>query len=250
MRSSNRLASFGLALALACAPQILAQRAMAGGMAADGSEHPATISLSGTGHISAVADMAVVTSGVVSEARTASDALTANSRAMNSVIEAIRSSGIASKDIQTSGFSVSPRYASRTNRSDNLEAPQIVGYRVNNGLTIRVRDLGILGILLDGMVTNGANSIGGISFVVSRADEKLDAARTMAITDARRKAALYAAAAGASLGRIRTISETNGYQPAPRAMAMKAMGEAAQVPVEIGEETLSVSVNVVWELEQ
>ncbi|AXS41422.1 SIMPL domain-containing protein [Breoghania sp. L-A4] len=247
MTVSRRLPAALLVLALASAPLLLAQPARADGMEPTPSQ--ATISLSGTGRITAAADLAVVTSGVVSEARTASDALVANSRAMNNVISAIRHAGIAGKDIQTSGFSVSPRYSNRPARELELDSPEIVGYRVNNGLTIRVRDLASLGTLLDGMVTNGANSIGGISFVVSNADEKLDAARTMAIEDARRKAELYAAAANASLGRIRTISETNGYSPAPRAMAMKAM-EAAPVPVEVGEETLSVSVHVEWELMQ
>ena len=248
MKSPSRLAILSLSLVLGLSSMPLARNALADGMEQDRKETTATISLSGTGHTNAVADMAVVTSGVVSEGRTASDALAANSRAMNGVIDAIRSAGIATKDIQTSGFSVSPRYANQQIRQDIPEAPQIVGYRVNNGLTIRVRDLNILGTLLDAMVTSGANSIGGISFVVSKADEKLDAARTKDIADARRKATLYATAAGAALGRVREISESGGYQPAPRAMAMKAMSEAAMVPVEIGEETLSVTVNVVWEL--
>ena len=247
MTVSRRPHALLLCLALAWTPQLFTQPALADGT--EPAANQATINLSGTGRITAAADLAVVTSGVVSEARTASDALVANSRAMNNVIGAIRQAGIASKDIQTSGFSVSPRYSNRPARDLDLDAPEIVGYRVNNGLTIRVRDLASLGTLLDGMVTNGANSIGGISFVVSNADEKLDAARTMAIEDARRKAELYAAAANASLGRIRSIAETNGFSPAPRAMAMKAM-EAAPVPVEIGEETLSVSVNVEWELLQ
>lgn len=267
MKPSIRLASpsrvlvlaAGLFMAVFCASLLAPQPSLADGMANEmtdrlvGDETPesqqvATIHLSGTGHINAVADMAVVTSGVVSEARTANDALAANSRAMNDVIDAIRGTGITTKDIQTSGFSVSPRYASQQIRQDIPDAPQIVGYRVNNGLTIRVRNLNVLGTLLDAMVTNGANSIGGISFVVSKADEKLDSARTMAIADARRKADLYAAAAGAEVGRVRMISESGGFQPAPRAMAMKAMGESSRVPVEIGEETLSVTVNVVWEL--
>lgn len=249
MSLTRRIAVLGLTAALAWGADGLSRRALADDMPAPATaEKPATIQVTGTGRITAVADMAMVTSGVVSEARTASDALSANSQAMNSVIDAIRRAGIASKDIQTSGFSVSPLYANRPNRQDELERPEIVGYRVNNGLTIRVRNLTILGTLLDAMVTNGANSIGGISFVVSGADEKLDAARTLAMADAKRKADLYAAAAGATVGRVRTIAESGGYQPVPRVMAMKAMAEAMPAPVEIGEETLSVTVDVLWEL--
>ena len=211
----------------------------------------ATMSLTGTGEVTATPDMAVVTSGVVSQAKTAREALTANTDAMTGLIAEIKSAGIEARDIQTNGFSISPRYAERRDSNGNwLEDRKIVGYQVNNGVVVRVRDLSRLGALLDAMVTKGANNIGGINFIVSDADKRRDEARTAAVADVKRKAELYAKAAGVRLGRILSIDEGNVSRPQP-VMMMRAMKEdAAAVPVEAGEETLSVNVTITWQLEQ
>ncbi|MBA5777872.1 SIMPL domain-containing protein [Stappia sp. F7233] len=208
-----------------------------------------TIDLVGRGTVTAAPDMAFVTSGVVSDADTAAEAMKANSAAMTQVVDAIKGAGIEARDIQTSGFSVSPRYAQvkRTNGEEHLK---IVGYRVSNGVTVRVRDLSKLGSLLDTMVADGANEISGISFQVSDADKRRDEARKEAMADAIRKAKLYAEAAGVELGRILSINEQwANVRPQPyfTARAEKALSDAAP-PVEAGEETLDVQVNVSWEL--
>jgi len=208
-----------------------------------------TLTLTGTGEIFAKPDMAMVTSGVVTEAETAREALDANNAAIAAVIAAIKDAGIEAKDIQTSGFSVQPRYR-YPKKSDDDEAPRIVGYRVSNAVTIRVRDLDALGGVLDQAVTVGANSISGIDFIVSDADKRLDEARAIAMKDAMRKAQIYADAAGVTLTRVLSINEAGGYRPVPRKMAAMAMrAEAvADVAVEAGEQALSVEVNVTWEI--
>ncbi len=214
----------------------------------------ATMKLSGYGEVTATPDMAMVTSGVVSQADTARDALTANTKAMTALIDQIKKAGIEPRDIQTSGFSISPRYAQKRipNGRDWEEERKIIGYQVNNGVTVRVRDLKGLGALLDAMVSEGANRIGGINFIVSDANKRLDEARVAAVEDVRAKAELYAKAAGVKLGRILSISENSGgMRPQPMLMTRsKMMAEAAPVPVEAGEETLSSEVTITWELEQ
>ncbi|PTW53222.1 hypothetical protein C8N35_11738 [Breoghania corrubedonensis] len=211
----------------------------------------ATMTLTGTGDVTATPDMAVVTSGVVSQAKTAREALTANTDAMTGLIGEIKSAGIEARDIQTNGFSISPRYAERRDGNGNWqEDRKIVGYQVNNGVSVRVRDLSKLGALLDAMVTKGANNVGGIHFIVSNADERRDEARTAAVTDVKRKAELYAKAAGVKLGRILSISEGDTYRPQPMMMVRSMKAEDASVPMEAGEETLSVNVTITWQLEQ
>ncbi len=119
-------------------------------------------------------------------------------------------------------------------------------------MTVRVRDLDKLGPILTAVVASGANSVDGLSFTVSDTNEKLDEARKEAVADARRKADLYATAAGVKLGRILSISEDGVSIPRPyavRSEKMMAMS-SAPVPVEAGEETLSATVNIVWEIAQ
>lgn len=209
----------------------------------------ATISMEGRGDISVAPDMAVVTTRVVTTGKQAPEALTANTAAMAEVIAEIRSAGIESKHIQTSGFSIYPRYDH--SETAQGQTPLITGYEVSNGVTIQVRDLARLGAILEAVVTNGANSIGGISFEVSEPAEKLDQARKAAVADARRRAELYATAAGVSLGRVLAIIEGGASTPQPYAMrAEKLMMAAAPVPIEAGENTLSASVSITWELTQ
>lgn len=227
-------------LAAAFAVLALAAFAATPGQARDGS----VLTVTGQGEAHATPDMATITVGAVSEADTAAEALEANSTQVSAAIDALKEAGIEPRDIQTMGFSVSPRYVS--NRDAN-EAPRIDGYRVSNSVVVRARDLDSLGGLLDTLVKAGANDIGGISFGISEADQFEDTARIAAIADARHKAELYAKAAGVRLGRIRSIDE-GGVGMAPQPMMRMAAMEAAPVPVERGEQTISASVRVVYEL--
>ena len=213
----------------------------------------ATIDISGDGSVTAAPDMAMVSSGVVSDADTAAEAMTANSTAMAEVVARIKEAGIEARDIQTSGFNVSPRYA-RVKSSDPQEYRQeLVGYPVSNSVNVRVRDLSKLGGLLDVMVRDGANQIGGVNFIVSEAGKLKDEARKEAMADAMRKAKLYAEAAGVELGRVLSINEQDH---GPRPVMMMARAEfkgadaAAPAPIEAGESELSIRVNVSWELKQ
>jgi uncharacterized protein YggE len=116
-------------------------------------------------------------------------------------------------------------------------------------VTIIVRKAEGLGSVLDAAVGAGSNQIQGIMFTVSKPEALLDAARKEAITDARRKAELYAAAGGFALGQILSLSEGGGYQP-PVPMLGKAMAAevSTDVPISRGEHTLGVDIIAVWEI--
>ena len=203
-----------------------------------------TISLSASGQVKVEPDLASISTGVTSEGETARDALDANTRAMKAVIEGLKSSGIDPRDIQTTNFSVSPRYQHFKDR----RAPVITGYNVTNSVHIIVRDLKALGTILDKVVTLGSNQINGIQFDVSNSDALKDAARKQAVTNAFRKAKLYAEASDAEVGSVLKITEeSHGYSPRPAMMRTAMKAEAA--PVEAGSQTLSVRVNITWELD-
>jgi len=232
----------------ACAAAFLAGAPIA---ASADEERPATMALTGTGEVQAKPDMAVISSGVVSEAKTAREALDANNAAMGEVIAAMKLAGVADKDLQTSGFSVEPQYVYPPQQQDGRrDPPRIVGYRVSNRLSVKVRDLGKLGGLLDLSVSLGANQVSGVAFGITEEAPLRDEARKAAMADALRKAELYAEAADVSLERILSISESGGARPPQPLVARALTMEAADaVPVEAGELTLAVEVHVTWEIE-
>ncbi len=239
--------TFVAALALVALPVLADYPARAGEVS------PPVISIVGVGNVSARPDMAVVSTGVVSEAKTARAALSANTTAMTSIVEWLKQNGIGERDIQTSGFAIQPRY-SYPAQQDNGERPlpRIVGYSVSNQVTIRVRDIAKLGDILDQVVTEGSNRINDVSFTFSEPEKLLDTARANAMADAIRKAKIYTDAAGIGVGRVTSISEAGGTRPQPEfRMASAATNmPPAPVPMEAGEQTLSVQVSVTWELDQ
>lgn len=212
-----------------------------------------TITIEGRGEVMAAPDMAQITSGVTSQGATAREALDANTAAMAELIEALKASGIEARDIQTSGFSVNPNYVYTDARDENGYSlpPRINGYQVSNTVTVTVRDLDALGSILDKSVTVGANTVNGVSFAVADPSELYDQARKAAFADARAKAELYATAAGGTLDDIISISESQAFNnPQPYPMYARAeMAASAPVPVEAGELTFAINVNVQWELD-
>ena len=204
---------------------------------------PAAISVSGEATVSVPPDLALVEGGVTSEAKTAREASDANNAAMGKVLQALKGAGIEAKDVQTSRLSLQPQSA--PNRSG---PPAIVGYRASNRVTIRVRDVTKVANVIDTLVAAGANDIGGINFMVSQASKLLDEAREQAVADARRKAEIYAKAAGVTLGAPLSISEEGS--PGPMPFRKMAGGMAAAAPVAQGEETLQVTVSVSWAIKQ
>jgi uncharacterized protein len=202
------------------------------------------ISVTGEAHISVPPDLAHIDAGVASDAKTAREASDANNAAMTKVFAALKGAGIDDKDIQTSRLSLQPQYA------QNRSGPSpIVGFRASNRVTIRLRDVGKIAAVIDTLVSAGANDIGNISFSVSQPSKLLDEAREKAVADARRKAEIYAKAAGVMLGAPLSISEEGAPVPVFRAKVAAPLA-AAPTPIAQGEETLSVSVSVTWAIKQ
>jgi uncharacterized protein YggE len=205
---------------------------------------PAMISVTGEATVSVAPDLAQIDAGVASDAKTAREASDANNAAMGKVLLALKGAGIDEKDFQTSRLSLQPQSA------PNRSGPSpIIGYRASNRVTIRLRDVTKLAGVVDTVVAAGANDVGGISFSVSQASKLLDEAREQAIADARRKAEIYAKAAGVTLGAPFSITEGGSPGPIPyRRMAAPMAASAA--PVAQGEETLQVTVSVSWAIKQ
>lgn len=247
---------------LRIASAALALSFMGSTLMADDTDKPERkiISVSGQGKVSAPPNVADISLGVVTQATTAREALSVNSRQMDALQTVLKERGVAAKDFQTSNISVSPRYNQPPPQLPGQPAhefvPRIVGYDVTNTVQVTARDLAKLGDLLDAVVTAGANQMYGISFRIAEPDALLDTARKKAMADAKKKAELMAGEAGVVVGPPISIrDEPAPYNPpippAPMfARAMAPMAAAPSMPIAAGEQELSVTVYIVYELRQ
>jgi uncharacterized protein len=207
------------------------------------------VEVSGEGSVSAAPDFARATLGATTTGKTAGEAMAANAKAANALVSLIKAEGVAPADIQTSSISISPMFSQTP--PAQASSPAIVGYSVSDSVTVIIRDIPRLGALLDKAVAAGANSVYGIGFGHNDPSALLDKARPLAVADARRKAEIYASAAGARIGRLMVLTEE--VQP-QRAVAFAARayvpGGAAPTPIEAGEDKLTVTITARFELTQ
>lgn len=203
------------------------------------------LDISATGESLRTPDIATIGAGIVTQAPSASQAMADNAARMAATLAALRKAGVADRDIQTASIGLSPQY-----RYADNQPPVLTGYQASNQLSVRFRDIKRAGALLDALVAAGANQINGPSFAVDKPDAALDEARATALAKARARAQLYARAAGLSVKRIVSISEGEG-EAAPRPMAAMAMRapKAADTAIEAGEQALSVTLSVTFELD-
>ncbi len=198
-----------------------------------------SVSVTGEATISKAPDIAVLQAGVTGQAKTARDAMSASAKSMAAVLVALKDAGIAENDIQTSRLSLRPI------REPNRNPATIIAVEASSQLTVRLRDITKSADVLDRMIGAGANLVTGIHFEVSETSKLLDQARAEAVADAKRKAEIYAKAAGVSLGRPLSISEGHVARPMSPRLAMR---EAAAMPIQPGEEKIGITVQVSYEL--
>jgi len=228
----------------------------------------ALLSLTAEGRSNRVPDLAVFSAGVVTNGVTASEALGANSRQMDRVVAALKHSGIADRDIQTSSISLSPRWSNPELEAQRIaretrqpyvaptEAPRIIGYEARNSVQVRLRRLGEMGKVIDTLVGAGANEVNGPSFTLDDQKAALDEARVEAVAVGRERADLYARAAGMRVVRLLSMSEGGGYYPVQQvfATAMPERGGGPPPPppppppVAAGELSLGISLSMQFEL--
>ncbi len=208
-----------------------------------GAPPPGLITVTGEGAVQGAPDMAVLSLGVTTQAPTAVAAMGANTAALAVVLDRLKAAGVAERDLQTSNLTLNPNWTGY----DQGAQPVIAGYTASNQLTVRIRDLAGLGAVLDAAIADGANTMNGLTFGLSDPAPATDKARQAAVADARARAELLVGAAGASLGRIVSITEGGGFvQPAP--MFKSASAESAAVPVEGGEIATVATVTMVFEI--
>ena len=245
MKTLMRAAALGLVLtAGAAAPAALAQAAPP---AADTMFRATTLNLSAYGETMIAPDMATITLGVMTEGKTAAEAMQANATRMSAVMASLRKAGLPDKDIQTSNLNLNPQYKYQEN-----QPPLLIGYQASNNVTITVHDLKKLGAAVDASVSAGANQVHGIGFGLKDPTAAENAARETAVKALIAKADLYARATGHKVSRLVSLSEGGGYappQPMPVAMyAKREMAGDAGTSVSGGELKVRIDISGLYEL--
>ena len=206
-----------------------------------------TLSVSGSGNAYLSPDIAYLYLGVHTEKQTATEAVAANNTQTQKVIQALTDFGIDAKDIRTTNFSIWPmdKYDPLTNQPTGEKT-----YAVDNTVYVTERKLDQLGDLLDTIVQAGANTVNSIQFDVADKDAALKDARAAAVKDAGAKAQELADAAGVELGQLQSVSFLDN-QPYPIFDGKGGGGaaaEAAAVPIQPGQLTFTVTVNLTYEI--
>lgn len=196
-------------------------------------------------------DRATISTGVTTMAPTAAEAVRANAAQTSAMVAALRRAGIAERDMQTSGFNLSAQYDYSGN--DRGQPPRLIGYQVNNQVSVVARDLSRVGALIDALVAAGGNNISGPEFSLEDPAAALDTARTRAMATGATRAALYARAAGYARARLVSVSEGGGYTP-PQPMMMARMSAdaagAPETPIQSGEVANGIALTLQYRLER
>jgi hypothetical protein len=201
----------------------------------------------GEASVNVTPDFARLTLGVTTAGRDARDALAANAKSVASVIAAIKGEGVAPADVQTSSLSISPNFANPPQNAAPAARP-ITGYTVTNMVSVTARDPAKVGAIIDKAVESGANAMYGLAYGEDDPSALLDKVRPQAVADARRKAEIYAGAAGAKVGRVLSLTEETRALPRPLATRVFAQNTAAPTPVEPGQDKLTVTIDARFEL--
>src|SRR5688572_17363027 len=178
------------------------------------------LDVAASGEVTRVPDIAVISTGVVTRAATATAAIQQNATRMERVRAALKRAGIEDKDIQTSSINLNPEYVYA-----ERQPPRLTGYTASNQVSVRFRDIRKTGEILDALVAEGANQINGPSLTIDKPEQALDEARLKAVANGRARAELYARALGMRVVRLLSVSEGGGYSIPPPVM-MRAEGRA------------------------
>jgi uncharacterized protein len=230
------------ALVVAVAVLVLRPGPVVGAPATQPTAAEHTITVSGSGKVTIVPDVARITLGVTVSKPTVKAVREAGAKAMNDVIAAVKALGIAESDIQTTDLNLSPQYGAGS-------APRIVGYQISEQVQVTVRDLDKAGDVVDVATAKGANDVNGIWFESGDPVKAQNDARAAAVAAARVSAEAMASAGNVSLGRVVAITDASQIPPIWYGAARGGAVSDAATPVQPGTQDLTANVTVVFAID-
>jgi len=211
------------------------------------------ISVSGTGEIYAKPDLALTSFSVVNEAKTVEKAMTENTSKMNAVIEAVKSQGVDEKDLKTTSFRINPRYDYIEQGSIYPTRKRVLsGYEISQSLQVKIRDMEKIGSIIEKATAAGSNQVGDLQFTIDDQEALKAEARSQAIVKAKEKAKSIASELGVKLVRITNFGESSvmPYYARSYEFADMAIGGEQAIPeIETGENKISVSISITYEID-
>ncbi len=242
--AARSVAIAAVAAVIAFSPAVAAGQTV--GADAPAAVSPPSVSVTGTGTITVKPNVARIGFGVFTHNDTANGAQTANDAIMAKITAALKAAGIKEEDIQTTGYSLQPRWVwDKTNEKSIQD-----GYDMNHSVNVTVRAIKDAGKTVSFIADNGANTVSGISFEADDAtlEQAKLAALHLAMASARKRADVVARAAGKTILSVLTVVvNENSYTPYPmRRNDMALAKEGAAAPVEAGNLDVTISVSVVY----
>lgn len=216
-----------------------------------------TFTVEGKAKVESVNNVATFTATVLTEGGLDQGVVQAqNTEKMNKVVAYIESEGVEKKDIKTNQYTLNPKYSQQVCFAGNCPEPKIIGYTVEQSVTIKARNAELAGKLVAGVVQNGATSVTNVTFAADNQDESYKEARIKALEDAKMQAERLAQAGNFRLGKLVTFyDQGQGGYPEPYPMAgvamdsSMAMEKAAVAPtLAPGSEESEVRVTVTYEI--
>lgn len=224
-------------------------------------EQPATISVSGDGEAFAAPDIASVSFSVTADAAKAEDARKVTDDKVKAILAFLAESGVAEKDIRTTGYNLNPRYEWQETKIMCITYPcpqppgkqVLLGYEVSQSVEVKIRKIDDTGAILGGIADKGATNINGPAFTVENPDRVQAQARKEAIDKAEAKARQLANDLGVDLVRIVSFSEGGNYYAYGRggmekSVALDMMAQNAPAAIPVGENSFSSNVTIVYEI--
>jgi uncharacterized protein YggE len=203
------------------------------------------VTVTGVGTISVVPDAVRFFPSVTAVANKSADALATASKTATAVRAALRSAGIATKDIKSSNLSVYPEY-NYTQDKGSI----IVGYRATQSFTVIIRKAETAGKVVEDVVNAGNENvmINGIVPFISKGSAAMEDARAAAVADARSRAASYAKLLGTSLGKVVYLQENSAPSYSFPMLGVAKAEDGSTPQIDLGEEEVTVSITVRWAL--
>lgn len=203
----------------------------------------AGITVTGEAKVAGKPDTLSLTLSVSHKADTVQAALERANGTISTVQSALKRSGVADKDLQTTGLDIEPSYSYPRDGT-----PTITGYTATERLTATLRDLGTAGRVITDATRAGGDAVQvhGINLDIADTSKLAASARDRAVANAKAKAEQFAKAAGRALGPVVSLTESVSTSP-PIAYDTRAMAaDAKAVPIAAGSQDVTVSVTVVY----
>ena len=217
------------------------------------------ITVSGEGKVYVKPDVAIVSLGVTTQAKTVAEVTKSNTDKMNAVIDAVKALKVEEKDIQTTNYSLTPVYdyvvpsevsiMYPSASSTMIRSNTVSGYKLEQDIQVKIRDFTKIGDILSKATASGSNQIGNLQFTIDNPEQYKEQARAQAIAKAKSNAQNLSKESGIGLGKLINVYENyNSIYSSAKGAGVVSMDSAVPaVPtIQPGQQEIDVTINLTY----